>query len=92
MLGEKLMATVDMKKQAQSIMEEWDPFSLGNIHYQTEIALVCAQLDALDDPSKLAKQIQHIYQDASGMWIPFEKCVTVSYKLLALKFQAKQII
>ncbi|WP_372868830.1 DUF1871 family protein [Planomicrobium okeanokoites] len=46
----------------------------------------------LDDPSGLAKQIQSIYQISFGIWIPLEKCVAVSYKLLALKFEAKNII
>lgn len=86
------MGTEEMNKQAGIIMEEWDPFALGRSVYNNEIFDVIAQLQLLDDPSSLAKQIQSIYQLSFGIWIPLEKCVAVSYKLLALKFEAKSII
>lgn len=86
------MGTEEMNKQAGIIMEEWDPFALGRNVYNNEIFDVIAQLQLLDDPSSLAKQIQSIYQLSFGIWIPLEKCVAVSYKLLALKFEAKSII
>ncbi|MCM3612493.1 YugE family protein [Planococcus sp. MERTA32b] len=86
------MVTEETNKQAGIILEEWDPFALGGGKYIDEISGVIEQLQLLDDPSGLAKQIQSIYQISFGSWIPLEKCVAVSYKLLALKFEAKNII
>lgn len=86
------MGTEEMNKLAGIIMEEWDPFTIGGGKYINEIMDVLEQLQLLDDPSSLAKQIQSIYQISFGLWIPLEKCVAVSYKLLALKFEAKSII
>lgn len=86
------MGTGEMNRQAAYIMDEWDPFSVGSGHYEIEIIGVLAQLELLDDPSSLAKQIQRIYKSSFTQWIPLEKCVEVSYKLLALKFEAKSII
>lgn len=86
------MGIKEMNRQATYIMDEWDPFSAGSGHYDTEITGVLAQLQLLDDPSSLAKQIQRIYKSSFPQWIPLEKCVEISYKLLALKFEAKSII
>lgn len=81
-----------MERHAKLIMDQWDPFSAGSGKYEQEIAGVVEQLHLLDDPSSLAKQIQRIYESSFAQWIPLEKCVEVSYKLLALKFEAKSII
>lgn len=86
------MGTDEMNLRAGKIMEKWDPFAIGSDKYSEQITGVLAQLQLLDDPSSLAKKIQSIYQLAYGIWIPLEKCVAVSYKLLALKFEAKSII
>lgn len=86
------MGNDEMNLRAGKVMEEWDPFSIGGDKYSEQITGVLAQLQLLDDPSSLAKNIQSIYQIAYGVWIPLEKCVAVSYKLLALKFEAKSII
>ena len=86
------METSEMNRRAIRILEEWDPFSVGEEHYDTEIADVVAQLHILDHPSDLAKQVQKIYEFSFGKWIPLEKCVDVSYKLLAIKYEAKCII
>lgn len=81
-----------MNRRAMRILEEWDPFSIGEGLYNTEIADVVTELHILDHPSDLAKQIQKIYGSSFGKWIPLEKCVDISYKLLALKYEAKSII
>lgn len=86
------MDTSEMNRRAVWVMEEWDPFAVGKDHYDAEITEVVAQLQLLDHPSDLAKQIQGIYRASSEKWIPFENCVEVSYKLLALKYEAKCII
>ncbi|WP_033541073.1 DUF1871 family protein [Planococcus sp. CAU13] len=86
------METDEMNRQAIIILEQWDPFSIGGDKYKLETRGVVAELQELDDPSSLAKQIQRIYESFHAQWIPLEKCVEVSYKLLALKFEAKSII
>ncbi|TWT24415.1 DUF1871 family protein [Planomicrobium sp. CPCC 101110] len=86
------MSINDMNRKAVRILEEWDPFAIGMDLYDTEIAGVVVALQVLDDPSDLAKKIQSIYEFSFEKWIPFERCVEISYKLLALKFEAKCII
>lgn len=86
------MGTSEMNRRAASVLKEWDPFDIGEDLYENEITGVMAQLHLLDDPSDLAKQIQSIYEFSFAKWIPLEKCVDVSYKLLGLKFKAKCII
>lgn len=81
-----------MNRRAIRILEDWDPFALGEQFYGTETMDAVAALHLLDDPSELAKKIQSIYEVSFKQWIPLEKCVEVSYKLIALKYEAKCII
>lgn len=81
-----------MNRRAGTVMEEWDPFSIGSKRYNNEIAVVVEHLQVLDHPSELAKKIQSIYESTFKKWIPLEQCVDVSYKLLAIKYEAKSII
>lgn len=86
------MGMSEMNRKAMRILVEWDPFAIGEEQYDAEIGNVVGQLHLLDHPSDLAKQIQRIYEASFGKWIPLEKCVDISYKLLALKYEAKSII
>ncbi|CEG23351.1 hypothetical protein BN1080_02325 [Planococcus massiliensis] len=86
------MSMSEMNRRAVRVLEEWDPFALGEERYGVEIGNVVDQLHVLDHPSDLAKQIQSIYEVSFEKWIPLEKCVDISYKLLALKYEAKSII
>ncbi|MTD31811.1 DUF1871 family protein [Planomicrobium sp. YIM 101495] len=82
----------EMNRRAGRVLEEWGPLAAGSDGCQTEIAEVLKELETLDHPSELGRKIQHVYADAFGKWIPLEDCVEVSYKLLALKYEAKHII
>ncbi|MEG0450399.1 MAG: DUF1871 family protein [Lysinibacillus sp.] len=86
------MENIKMNQAAVHMLQEWDPFKLGANHYDTETADVVAALQGVDDPSVLAKIIQNTYEHSFEQWIPFEDCVTISYKLIAIKFEAKCII
>ncbi|MDN3428852.1 DUF1871 family protein [Microbacterium sp. APC 3898] len=82
----------EMNRKAVLVLEEWDPFTIGSEGYETQIADVITQLGVLDHPSDLAKEIQSIYKTSFEKWIPLERCVDISYKLIALKYKAKHII
>ena len=86
------MENIEMNQKCVHILEQWDPFDFGFDSYETETADVVAALQSIDDPSELAKVIQRVYEYSFEQWIPFERCVAISYKLLAVKFEAKCII
>ncbi|EMF46644.1 YugE [Planococcus halocryophilus Or1] len=86
------MGMNEMNRKAVEIMKYWDPFAIGSESYGQEIGNVITQLQVLDHPSELAKTIQTSYEYSFGKWIPLEQCVDISYKLIALKFEAKHII
>ncbi|MDI2586469.1 MULTISPECIES: DUF1871 family protein [unclassified Psychrobacillus] len=86
------MDTIEMNRKAIWTLQEWDPFNLGVDGYETETADVVADLQNIDHPSELAKRIQEIYEHSFEQWIPLEKCVEISYKLIALKYEMKCII
>lgn len=86
------MDSIEMNRKAVRTLQEWDPFTIGEDGYETETADVVAFLQSIDHPSELAKKIQTIYEYSFEQWIPLEKCVEVSYKLIALKYEMKCII
>lgn len=89
------METIDviqMNQKALKIVEQWNPFNLEDFSYETEAADVVALLHSIDDPSELGKNIRAIFENSFEQWIPIEQCVELSYKLLALKFEAKCVL
>ena len=86
------MENIEMNQKAVHMLATWDPFKLGEDSYDTETADVVAALQGIDDPSELAKVIQTVYEHSFEQWIPFENCVLIAYKLIAVKFEAKCII
>jgi hypothetical protein len=86
------MENIKMNQKCVRLLEQWDPFGFGEGSYDTETADVVAALQGIDDPSALAKVIQTVYEYSFEQWIPIEQCVEISYKLIAVKFEAKCII
>ncbi|MEO4054325.1 DUF1871 family protein [Solibacillus sp. CAU 1738] len=86
------MENIQMNQRAVLTLAYWDPFKIGSDGYDTETADVVAALQGIDDPSDLAKVIQRVYEHSFERWIPFEQCVEMAYKLIAIKFEAKCII
>lgn len=86
------MDNILMNQKALETLQQWDPFRIGEENYDTESADVVAALQGIDDPTKLAKVIQRVYEHSFEVWIPFEECVSISYKLIAIKFEAKCIV
>jgi len=86
------METIEMNKKAIAVLEDWDPFQEGKNAYEHEIVDVVAALHRFDHPVDLAKSIREIYKHSFEFWIPLEKCVQISYKLLAIKYEAKCIV
>ncbi|MEK4404582.1 MULTISPECIES: DUF1871 family protein [Sporosarcina] len=86
------MQTIEMNKKAVALLEQWDPFDVGPKAYAHEIVDVVSDLQRLDHPTDLAKRIREIYEQSYKLWIPIEKCVQISYKLLAIKYEAKCIV
>lgn len=78
-----------MNRKCVRMLEEWDPFKIGTENYETETADVVAALQGIDEPAKLAKVIQTVYEYSFEEWIPLEQCVAMASKLLAVKFEAK---
>ncbi|GGG24725.1 hypothetical protein GCM10007425_19120 [Lysinibacillus alkalisoli] len=81
-----------MNRTAVQLVQQWDPFQLGEGEYDTEAADIVAALQAMDDPSDLGKRIQEVFEYSFEQWLPLEDCVTLAYKLIAVKFEAKCII
>jgi len=86
------MDSIEMNRKAVWTLQKWDPFNVGMDSYDAEVADVVANLQSIDHPSELAKRIQSIYEHSFEQWIPLEKCMDISYKLIALKYEMKCII
>ncbi|KIL46882.1 hypothetical protein KP77_24500 [Jeotgalibacillus alimentarius] len=78
----------EMNLKLVMILQEWDPFNIGEEGYDGEIEDVIQSVHDLHHPSDLAKKIQAIYEESFDQWIPLQECTKVSYKLLAVKMDA----
>lgn len=86
------MQTIEMNKKAVLLLKQWDPFQEGEHAYDIEIADVVTKLHHMDHPADLAKCIRDIYERAFEIWIPLEDCMDISYKLIAIKYEANSIV
>lgn len=86
------MQTVDINKKAALLLKQWDPFQQGEHAYDAEIADVVAELHQVDHPADLAKRIRNVYEHTHEIWIPLENCMEISYKLIAVKYEANSIV
>jgi hypothetical protein len=71
--------------QFVDLLNEWDPYQLKNGSYDTEIADTIQAIHELDDPFKLAKKIQSIYEFSFEQTISLENCLMVAKDLLLIK-------
>ncbi|MBO0958897.1 DUF1871 family protein [Neobacillus sp. MM2021_6] len=80
-----------MRKELQTnlqfvdVLNEWDPFHLKSGDYDTEIADTIQAVHELNDPAKLAKRIQAIYEFSFEKIIPLKSCLKVAEELLIMK-------
>ncbi|ARJ38205.1 MULTISPECIES: DUF1871 family protein [Bacillales] len=86
------MQTIEMNKKAVSLLKQWDPFQEGEYAYNVEITEIVKELHCVDHPADLAKYIRDVYEHTHEIWIPLENCMDISYKLIAVKYEAKSIV
>ncbi|PKC52941.1 hypothetical protein RhiirA1_480343 [Rhizophagus irregularis] len=69
-----------MNQKAIQLLQQWDPFNIGEDKYDTETADVVAALQGIDDPSNLAKVIQPSAKFEAGTSNTFE-----SFKIVCIE-------
>ncbi|MCH1625494.1 DUF1871 family protein [Ferdinandcohnia quinoae] len=70
------------------LLQEWDPFGHGEGSYETEAVDVIQAVHQLDDPKKLARKIQAIYEFSFEEIIPLNECEVIATRLLLIKNNA----
>lgn len=76
---------VETNLKLVDFLNEWNPFQLEEGSYETEIADVIQAVHELDEPVKLAKRIQSIYEFSFEKIIPMEICRKTADQLLDIK-------
>ena len=79
------MDNYELNRKAVKLLEEWDPFELGAVSYETEAADVVAALQGTTDVEQLAEVIQTVYEYSFEQWIPKEQCVHMAKQLVQLR-------
>lgn len=79
------MQIQQLNLQLVDVLNEWDPFEVGEGNYVTEIADTVQAVHAMDDKETLARMIQDIYEFSFEKMISLENCEVVAAKLLAIK-------
>lgn len=76
-----------MNRTAVRLLQQWDPFTLGEDQYDTEAADVVAALQSTDNLEEIAKVIQEVYEYSFEQWIPLAQCEEIARQLVSLKQQ-----
>lgn len=71
--------------QIMVLLYEWDPLGYGIGSYETEAVDVLQAVHQYDDPKKLARKIQAIYEFSFEEIIPLAKCEEMANQLLTIK-------
>ena len=79
------MEIFELNREAVRLLEEWDPFQLGEESYAAEAADVVATLQSISDVEQLAEVIQKVYEYCFEQWIPKEQCVHMAKNLIQLR-------
>ncbi|WP_445492388.1 DUF1871 family protein [Niallia sp. 03133] len=79
------MTNQEMNIEMVRILNEWDPFQIGEGNYETEIADCIQAVHDIDLTEALAVKIQSIYEFSFEEYIPMDKCMDISKKLLLIK-------
>ena len=79
------MENFELNLEAVRVLEEWDPFQLGEGSYATEAADVVAALQSISDVEQLAEIIQTVYEYSFEQRIPKDQCVHMAKKLIQLR-------
>ncbi|WP_077619204.1 DUF1871 family protein [Bacillus sinesaloumensis] len=74
--------------QMMIMLQEWDPLGYGIGSYETEAVDVLQAIHQIDDPSKLARKIQSIFEFSFEEIIPLKACKDIALKLLIIKNNA----
>ncbi|MFT4412999.1 DUF1871 family protein [Fredinandcohnia humi] len=70
------------------VLNEWDPLGYGVGSYDTEAVDVLQAAHQFDEPQKLARKIQAIYEFSFEEIIPLKECESMALKLLTIKNNA----
>ncbi|SLL35572.1 Domain of uncharacterised function (DUF1871) [Mycobacteroides abscessus subsp. abscessus] len=79
------MNSQEMNIEFVRLLNEWDPFLIGEGNYDTEIADSLQALLDLELEKDLANAIQAIYEFSFDESIPITSCLAISKKLMAVK-------
>ncbi|RBW71336.1 DUF1871 family protein [Bacillus taeanensis] len=73
--------------QLLDVLNQWDPFHLGEGTYETEHVDVLQAVHELDSVKELAETIQRIYEYSFEQLIPMKECSRIAGELLIIKGQ-----
>lgn len=67
------------------MIKKWDPFQAGGDFYETEAAEIVQAVYTEDDPERLGKAIQTIFDVSFDKELPLEDCKKLAERLLVIK-------
>ncbi|MFD1778818.1 DUF1871 family protein [Fredinandcohnia salidurans] len=70
--------------QIMIMLQEWDPLGYGVGSYETEAVDVLQAAHQFDNPGKLARKIQSIFEFSFEEVIPLKECEDMAVKLLSI--------
>jgi hypothetical protein len=67
------------------VLNKWDPIKIGEGQFDPEIADILQALHDYDDPDKIARRIQSVFEFSFEKVLPYNECLLMANTLLAIK-------
>lgn len=83
--GELKITNLDVNRELIRLLNEWDPFTIGEGNYDIEIADCILAVHVNENEKNLGKAIQEIYAFSFEKCIPIQKCNDLAIRLLEVK-------
>lgn len=79
------MESKELSYRLVEVLNEWDPFNVGEGGFDPEIADIIQAVHDDDDAGKIAGKIQSVFELSFEELLPYKECLSVANTLLSIK-------
>ncbi|WLR55778.1 DUF1871 family protein [Mesobacillus subterraneus] len=79
------MESKELSYKLIDVLNKWDPFKVGAGQFDPEIADILQAVHDHDEADKIAEKIQSVFEFSFEEVLPYEECLSMANKLLAIK-------
>ncbi|WP_079507199.1 DUF1871 family protein [Mesobacillus jeotgali] len=79
------MESKELSYKLIKVLNKWDPFKVGEGQFDPEIADILQAVHDYDEPAKIARRIQSVFEFSFEQLLPYEQCLKIANTLVSIK-------